>query len=69
MNDVIHTKPVVSVEHIYGLEPAGIVLRITTQDGDAIAYSLRKETVEAVRDMMQAALDHYLPPYPKGQKP
>jgi hypothetical protein len=68
MSDMIRTQMVKNLVHIYGAEPAGIVLRVTTQDGLVTTYQLPKELVAGMRDIMQEALDHYLPPYPKGMK-
>jgi hypothetical protein len=65
MNDrTITFEPIGSIDHIYGAEPAGIVLRLMPKNSkSAITIMLPKDLVTGLRDMLNVALDEHLPPY------
>jgi hypothetical protein len=64
--EFIPTKPVARVEHIFGAEPAGAILRFVFVNGEEFNFNLPKDHLIGLRDVIQVVLDHYLPPYPKG---
>jgi hypothetical protein len=52
---------ILKVTHVFGAEPAGILLQMTTSDGEVLDIFLSKALVAETRDLLQAALDKYLP--------
>jgi hypothetical protein len=56
----ISMKTISKVTHVYGTEPAGILLQMTTNEGEVMDVFLSKEQVERTRDILQAALEKYL---------
>ena len=54
-------KTILKVTHVFGAEPAGILLQMTTSDGEVMDIFLSKALVAETRDLLQAALDKYLP--------
>jgi hypothetical protein len=59
-NNRISMKTILSVTHVYGTEPSGILLQMTTNDGEVIDVFLSKVLVTRTRDILQSALDKYL---------
>jgi hypothetical protein len=57
----ISMKTILKVTHVYGAEPAGILLQMTTNEGEVIDVFLSKGLVMGTRDILQTALDKYLP--------
>jgi hypothetical protein len=57
----ISMKTVLNVTHVYGAEPAGILLQMTTSEGELIDVFLSRALVMSTRDILQNALDKYLP--------
>jgi hypothetical protein len=57
----IAMKTIWKVMHVYGAEPAGIVLQMTTSDGEVIDIFLSKALAAETREILQTALDKYLP--------
>jgi hypothetical protein len=55
-------KTILKVTHVYGTEPAGILLQMTTSEGEIMDIFLSKALVAGTRDILQTALDKYLPP-------
>jgi hypothetical protein len=53
-------KTITKVTHVYGTEPAGIMLQMTTNEGEIIDVFLPKEIVKGTRDILQTALEKYL---------
>ena len=58
----ISLKNILKVTHVYGAEPAGILLQMTTNEGEVIDVFLSKGLVMETRDILQTALDKYLSP-------
>jgi hypothetical protein len=56
----ISMKTISKVVHIYGTEPAGILLQMTTNEGEVIDIFLSRELVSGTRDILQTALEKYL---------
>jgi len=56
----ISMKTISNVVHVYGTEPAGIMLQMTTNEGEVIDAFLPKEIVKVTRDILQTALEKYL---------
>jgi hypothetical protein len=54
-------QTILKVTHVFGAEPAGILLQMTTSEGELIDIFLPKSLVVETRDILQAALDKYLP--------
>jgi hypothetical protein len=54
-------KTILKVTHVFGAEPAGILLQMTTSDGEVMDIFLSKALVAETRELLQAALDKYLP--------
>jgi len=54
-------KTILKVTHVFGAEPAGILLQMTTSDGEVMDIFLSKALVAETREILQAALDKYLP--------
>ena len=52
---------ILKVTHVFGAEPAGILLQMTTSDGEVMDIFLSKALVAETRELLQAALDKYLP--------
>ncbi|HEY3640253.1 MAG TPA: hypothetical protein VGL31_04105 [Xanthobacteraceae bacterium] len=57
----ISMKTILKVMHVYGAEPAGILLQMTTSEGEVIDIFLSKALVAETREILQTALDRYLP--------
>ena len=57
----ISMKTILKVIHVYGAEPAGILLQMTTSEGEVIDIFLSKALVAQTREILQTALDKYLP--------
>ena len=57
----ISMKTILKVTHVYGTEPAGILLQMTTNEGEVIDIFLSKALVGRTREILQTALDKYLP--------
>jgi hypothetical protein len=56
----ISMKTISKVMHVYGTEPAGIMLQMTTNDGEVIDIFLSKALVAETWGILQIALDKYL---------
>jgi hypothetical protein len=56
----ISMKTVSKVTHVFGAEPAGILLQMVTSEEEVIDVFLSKELVTATKDILQIALDRYL---------
>jgi hypothetical protein len=56
----IAMKTISKVVHVYGTEPAGILLQMTTNEGEVIDIFLSRELVSGTRDILQTALEKYL---------
>jgi hypothetical protein len=54
-------KTILTVTHVFGMEPAGILLQMTTSEGEILDIFLPKALVVETRDILQTALDKYLP--------
>jgi hypothetical protein len=57
----ISMKTILKVMHVYGAEPAGILLQMTSSEGEVIDIFLSKALVAETREILQTALDRYLP--------
>jgi hypothetical protein len=57
----IAMKTILKVMHVYGTEPAGIMLQMTTNDGEVIDIFLSKALAGETREILQTALEKYLP--------
>jgi hypothetical protein len=57
----ISMKTIFKVTHVFGAEPAGILLQLTTSDGELIDIFLSKALAAETREILQTALDKYLP--------
>jgi hypothetical protein len=57
----IAMKTILKVMHVYGTEPAGIMLQMTTNDGEVIDIFLSKALAAQTREILQTALEKYLP--------
>jgi hypothetical protein len=57
----ITMKTILKVTHVYGAEPAGILLQMATSEGEVIDIFLSKALVAETREILQSALDKYLP--------
>ena len=57
----ISMKTILKVTHVFGAEPAGILLQMTTSDGEVMDIFLSRALVAETRELLQAALDKYLP--------
>jgi hypothetical protein len=56
----IAMKTISKVVHVYGTEPAGILLQMTTNEGEVIDIFLSRELVSGTRNILQTALEKYL---------
>jgi hypothetical protein len=56
----ISMKTISNVIHVFGTEPAGILLQMTTNEGEVMDIFLSKELVERTKDILQVALEKYL---------
>jgi hypothetical protein len=54
-------KTILKVTHVFGAEPAGILLQMTTSYGEVMDIFLSRALVAETRELLQAALDKYLP--------
>jgi hypothetical protein len=57
----ISMKTIFKVTHVYGAEPAGILLQMTTSDGELIDIFLSKAIATETQEILRVALDKYLP--------
>ncbi len=57
----ISMKTISKVMHVFGAEPAGVLLQMTTNEGEVIDIFLSKALVAQTREILQTALDKYLP--------
>jgi len=57
----ISMKTISKVTHVFGTEPAGILLQMVTNEGEVIDVFLSKDLVTGTRDILQIALDKFLP--------
>ncbi len=57
----ISMKTISKVTHVFGAEPAGILLQMVTNEGEVIDVFLSRELVARTRDTLQTALDKFLP--------
>jgi hypothetical protein len=57
----IPMQTILKVTHVYGAEPAGILLQMATNEGELIDIFLSKTLVAETRDILQTALDKFLP--------
>jgi hypothetical protein len=57
----ISMKNIFKVTHVYGAEPAGILLQMTTSDGELIDIFLSKALAAETQEILRAALEKYLP--------
>jgi hypothetical protein len=53
-------KTILTVTHVFGTEPAGVLLQMTTSEGELIDIFLPKALVVETRDILQTALEKYL---------
>jgi hypothetical protein len=60
-NNRIDMKTISKVTHVFGAEPAGILLQMVTSEGEVIDVFLSKELVTGTKDILQIALDKFLP--------
>jgi hypothetical protein len=56
----ISMKTVSKVTHVFGAEPAGILLQMVTSEEEVIDVFLSKEVVVATKDILQTALEKFL---------
>ena len=56
----ISMKTVLKVTHVFGAEPAGILLQMVTSEGEVIDVFLSRELVAATKNVLQIALDKFL---------
>jgi hypothetical protein len=56
----ISMKTVSKVTHVFGAEPAGILLQMVTSEEEVIDVFLSKEVVVATKDILQTALERFL---------
>jgi hypothetical protein len=54
-------KTILKVTHVFGAEPAGILLQMTTSEGEVMDIFLSTALVAEIREVLQTALDRYLP--------
>jgi len=54
-------KTILKVMHVFGAEPDGILLQMTTSDGEVMDIFLSRALVAETRELLQDALDKYLP--------
>ena len=52
---------ILKVTHVFGAEPAGILLQMVTNEGEVIDVFLSRELVVQTKDTLQTALDKFLP--------
>jgi hypothetical protein len=57
----IPMKTILKVTHVYGAEPAGILLQLASNEGEVLDIFLSKALVADTRDILQAALEKFLP--------
>jgi hypothetical protein len=57
----ISMKTIAKVTHVFGAEPAGILLQMVTSEGEVIDVFLSRDLVARTKDTLQTALDKYLP--------
>jgi hypothetical protein len=60
-NNRIDMKTISKVTHVFGAEPAGILLQMVTSEGEVIDVFLSKDLVVTTKGILQIALDKYLP--------
>jgi hypothetical protein len=54
-------KTISKVTHVFGAEPAGSLLQLTSSEGEVMDIFLSKALVAETRELLQTALDRYLP--------
>jgi len=54
-------KTILKVTHVFGAEPAGILLQLTSSEGEVMDIFLSKALVVETRELLQTALNRYLP--------
>jgi hypothetical protein len=54
-------KTILKVTHVFGAEPAGILVQMTTNEGEVIDIFLSKALVAGTLEILQTALNKYLP--------
>ena len=59
-NNRIYMKTISKVTHVFGAEPAGILLQMVTSEEEVIDVFLSKEVVVATKDILQTALEKFL---------
>jgi hypothetical protein len=52
-------KTISEVTHVFGAEPAGILLQMVTSEGEVIDVFLSKELITATKDILQTALGRF----------
>ncbi len=57
----ISMKTISKVTHVFGAEPAGILLQMVTNEGEVIDVFLSRDMVTQTKDTLQTALDKFLP--------
>jgi hypothetical protein len=57
----ISMKTISKVTHVFGAEPAGILLQMVTNEGEVIDVFLSRDMVVQTKDTLQTALDKFLP--------
>jgi hypothetical protein len=57
----ISMKTIFKVTHVYGAEPAGILLQMATSDGELIDIFLSRTIAMETQEILRTALDKYLP--------
>jgi hypothetical protein len=58
----ISMKTISKVTHVFGTEPAGILLQMVTSEGEVLDIFLSKELVVSTKNILQIALAEFLPP-------
>jgi hypothetical protein len=57
----ISMKTISKVTHVFGAEPAGILLQMVTSEGEVIDVFLSRDLVSRTKDTLQTALEKFLP--------
>ncbi len=56
----ISMKTISKVTHVFGAEPAGILLQMVTSEGEVIDVFLPRDIVAETKDILQIALERFL---------
>jgi hypothetical protein len=56
----ISMKTISKVIHVFGMEPAGILLQMTTNEGEVMDVFLSRDLVASTKDILQVALEKHL---------